>query len=67
MSVADAIVNDGFLLDAFFGSCTCHFGPVVGLVDAMRVGPDVKELWADGPNREVGSRGLLDALGRYLA
>lgn len=30
--------------------CTCHFGPAVGLVDAMRVGPDVKELWFDGVN-----------------
>ena len=25
------------------------------------------QFWADGPNREVGSRGLLEALGRYLA
>ena len=25
------------------------------------------QFWADGPNRELGSRGLLDALGRYLA
>lgn len=39
--------------DTFILGCTCHFGPVVGLVDAMRVGPDVKELWADGPNPSV--------------
>ncbi|MCZ2404820.1 SRPBCC domain-containing protein [Paenarthrobacter sp. Z7-10] len=25
------------------------------------------QFWADGPNREEGSRGLLDALGNYLA
>ena len=25
------------------------------------------QFWADGPNREKGSRGLLDALGDYLA
>ncbi|MEO8540908.1 MAG: glycoside hydrolase family 36 protein [bacterium] len=37
----------------FILGCTCHFGPVVGLVDAMRVGPDVKELWANGPNPSV--------------
>ena len=37
----------------FLLGCTCHFGPAVGLVDAMRVGPDVKELWADGPNPSV--------------
>lgn len=37
----------------FILGCTCHFGPAVGLVDAMRVGPDVKEKWADGPNPSV--------------
>ena len=25
------------------------------------------QFWADGPNREAGSRGILDKLGRYLA
>lgn len=32
-------------------------------------GRDVAEgkFWADGPNREKGSRGLLQALGNYLA
>jgi len=39
--------------ETFILGCTCHFAPVVGLVDAMRVGPDVKELWADGPNPSV--------------
>ena len=34
----------------FILGCTCHFGPAIGLVDAMRVGPDVKALWFDGPN-----------------
>ncbi len=37
----------------FILGCTCHFGPAIGLVDAMRVGPDVKELWAAGPNPSV--------------
>lgn len=37
----------------FILGCTCHFGPVVGLVDAMRVGPDVKETWQAGPNPSV--------------
>jgi alpha-galactosidase len=37
----------------FILGCTCHFGPAIGLVDAMRVGPDVKELWEDGPNPSV--------------
>ena len=25
------------------------------------------QFWADGPNREKGTRGLLDALGDYVA
>jgi alpha-galactosidase len=39
--------------ETFILGCTCHFGPAVGLVDAMRVGPDVKELWSNGPNPSV--------------
>jgi len=39
--------------EAFILGCTAHFGPAIGLVDAMRVGPDVKEIWADGPNPSV--------------
>jgi len=39
--------------DTFIVGCTCHFGPAIGLVDAMRVGPDVKELWAAGPAPSV--------------
>lgn len=34
----------------FILGCTCHFGAAIGLVDAMRVGPDVKALWSDGSN-----------------
>ena len=32
----------------FILGCTCHFAPAIGMVDAMRVGPDVKALWFDG-------------------
>jgi alpha-galactosidase len=39
--------------ETFILGCTCHFGPAVGLVDAMRVGPDVKETWFDGTNPSV--------------
>lgn len=38
---------------AFILGCTCHFGPAIGLVDAMRVGPDVKTLWWDGQHPSV--------------
>ncbi|MFN8556092.1 MAG: alpha-galactosidase [Dehalococcoidia bacterium] len=33
---------------AFILGCTCPFGPAVGLVDAMRVGPDVEARWFNG-------------------
>ncbi len=39
--------------DTYLLGCTCHFGPAIGLVDGMRVGPDVKERWADGANPSV--------------
>jgi alpha-galactosidase len=33
---------------AFILGCTCPFGPAIGLVDAMRVGPDVEARWWNG-------------------
>lgn len=47
------IIRDEAGEKTFILGCTCHFGPAVGLVDAMRVGPDVKETWAAGPNPSV--------------
>ncbi|MGH2625066.1 MAG: glycoside hydrolase family 36 protein, partial [Anaerolineales bacterium] len=47
------IIRDAAGEETFILGCTCHFGPAIGLVDAMRVGPDVKELWSDGPNPSV--------------
>ena len=47
------IIRDEAGDETFILGCTCHFGPAVGLVDAMRVGPDVKALWSDGPNPSV--------------
>jgi alpha-galactosidase len=46
--IREAAGNETFIL-----GCTCHFGPAIGLVDGMRVGPDVKGTWADGPNPSV--------------
>ncbi|HLZ70925.1 MAG TPA: alpha-galactosidase [Dehalococcoidia bacterium] len=34
--------------ETFILGCTCPFGPAIGLVDAMRVGPDVDALWFNG-------------------
>ena len=47
------IIRDEAGDGVFLLGCTCHFGPAIGLVDAMRVGPDVKETWAAGPNPSV--------------
>jgi alpha-galactosidase len=47
------IIRDEAGDQTFILGCTCHFGPAIGLVDAMRVGPDVKELWSNGPNPSV--------------
>ena len=47
------IIREAAGPETFILGCTCHFGPAIGLVDAMRVGPDVKDLWADGPNPSV--------------
>ncbi len=47
------IIREAAGPETFILGCTCHFGPAIGLVDAMRVGPDVKELWADGANPSV--------------
>ena len=47
------IIREAARDETFILGCTCHFGPAIGLVDGMRVGPDVKELWADGPQPSV--------------
>ncbi|MGE0599156.1 MAG: glycoside hydrolase family 36 protein [Dehalococcoidia bacterium] len=47
------IIRDEAGDSTFILGCTCHFAPAVGLVDAMRVGPDVKEIWANGPSPSV--------------
>jgi alpha-galactosidase len=39
--------------DAFLLGCSCPFGPAVGIVDAMRVGPDVEARWFAGTRPSV--------------
>lgn len=39
--------------ETFILGCTCPFLPAVGIVDGMRVGPDVKAVWEDGPRPSV--------------
>jgi len=51
--------------EAFLLGCTCPFGPAVGLVDAMRVGPDIGQVWFDGLQPSV-RHGLRLALPRFF-
>ncbi len=47
------IIRDAAGDETFILGCTCQWGPAIGLVDAMRVGMDVKELWEDGPEPSI--------------
>jgi alpha-galactosidase len=40
-----AALREGIGEDAFLLGCGCPFGPALGLVDAMRVGPDTAPSW----------------------
>lgn len=39
--------------DKFMLGCGCPLGPAVGLVDAMRIGPDVAAFWSEDPFRKM--------------
>lgn len=39
--------------DKFILGCGCPLGPAVGLVDAMRIGPDVAAFWGEDPFRKM--------------
>ncbi len=47
------IIREAAGEETFILGCTCPFAPAIGLVDAMRVGPDVKAVWADGTRPSV--------------
>lgn len=40
-------IREGIGEDAFLLGCGCPLGPAVGIVDAMRIGPDVTPRWAN--------------------
>ena len=44
-------LRDGAGSDAFLLGCGCPLGPAVGLVDAMRIGPDVAPFWTNWMSR----------------
>ena len=47
------IIRDEAGGQVFLLGCTCPFGPAIGLVDGMRVGPDVRTTWMDGTRPSV--------------
>jgi alpha-galactosidase len=50
--------------NAFILGCGCPLGPAVGIVDGMRIGPDVAPCWGVGAGRpgEPGTALALDAI-----
>jgi alpha-galactosidase len=46
-------VRSGAGHEAFLLGCGCPLGPAVGIVDAMRIGPDVAPAWAPDPDRTI--------------
>jgi alpha-galactosidase len=42
-------IREGAGEDAFLLGCGCPFGPAVGIVDGMRIGPDVAPHWYPDP------------------
>jgi alpha-galactosidase len=51
-AIRDAAGDEAFLL-----GCGCPLGPAIGIVDAMRIGPDVAPFWTNalsrGPQRDL--------------
>jgi alpha-galactosidase len=55
-----AAIRQGAGNDAFMLGCGCPLGPAVGIVDGMRIGPDVAPYW--GGAVEPGTRLAIDAI-----
>jgi alpha-galactosidase len=53
-------VREGAGDEAFLLGCGCPLGPAVGVVDAMRIGPDVAPSWL--PERRLRTQGLEPAM-----
>ncbi len=46
-------IRDGAGDEAFLIGCGCPLGPAVGIVDAMRIGPDVAPFWSGWASRRL--------------
>ncbi len=52
-------IREGATDDAFLLGCGCPLGPAVGVVDAMRIGPDVAPHWEPPANAPAGIEATL--------
>ena len=62
MLIRDAIGDDTFLL-----GCGAPLGPAVGLVDGMRIGPDVSTTWEPLLQEDLSAPGTANALRNSIA
>ncbi len=62
-----AIIRDAIGDDAFLLGCGAPLGPAVGLVDGMRVGPDVAPAWEPSPAGDLSAPGAANALRNAVA
>jgi len=57
-----AAIRAGAGDDAFILGCGCPLGAAVGMVDAMRIGPDVSPYWGSGGAGDPSTVHALDAI-----
>jgi alpha-galactosidase len=60
--IRDAIGDDAFLL-----GCGAPLGPAVGLVDGMRIGPDVHPTWEPSQAGDLSAPGTANAIRNSIA
>jgi alpha-galactosidase len=62
-----AIIRDAIGDDAFLLGCGAPLGPAVGLVDGMRIGPDVGPTWESLQAGDLSAPGTANALRNSIA
>jgi alpha-galactosidase len=62
-----AIIRDAIGDDAFLLGCGLPLGPAVGLVDGMRIGPDVAVTWEPLLAGDLSAPGVVNALRNSIA
>lgn len=62
-----AIIRDAVGDDAFLLGCGAPLGPAIGLVDGMRIGPDVNPTWEPLREGDLSAPGTANALRNNIA